>query len=101
MSVSRLSYYLALIGGIILLVFGVLGLLQSSFRGFYVSWGLSFGGVVSLVCGLVAVLGASRARELAWSIVLIVVGLVGAGVGGLLVLVGGILGLVSAISRQP
>ena len=100
MSISRLAYYLALIGGIILLVFGVLGIFQSTFRGFYVGWGLSYGGVVSLVCGIIAVIGASRNADLVWAIVLLIVGIIGGGLGGLLVLIGGILGLVSALSHR-
>ena len=100
MSISRLAYYLALIGGILLLVFGLLGVFQSTFRGFYVGWGLSYGGIVSLICGIVAVIGASRNTDLAWAIVLVIVGIVGGGIGGLLVLIGGILGLVSVLSRR-
>jgi hypothetical protein len=100
MSISRLAYYLAIIGGILLLVFGLLGVFQSTFRGFYVGWGLSFGGIVSVICGLVAVIGASRNADLAWAVVLIIVGLVGGGLGGLLVLLGGILGLVSSLSHH-
>lgn len=100
MSISRLAYYLALIGGILLLVFGLLGVFQSAFRGFYVSWGLSYGGIVSLLCGVIAVIGASRNSDLVWAIVLIIIGIIGGGIGGLLVLIGGILGLVSVLSHR-
>ncbi len=100
MSISRLAYYLALIGGILLVVFGLLSIFQDTFRGFYVGWGFSYGGIVSLICGLIAVIGASRNSDLVWAIVLVIIGLVGGGIGGLLVLLGGILGLVSALSHR-
>jgi hypothetical protein len=100
MSASKLAYYLAIIGGIILLIFGVLGLFQSAFRGFYVGWGLSYGGVLSIICGIIAVIGASRNSDLIWAVVLIIVGIIGGGLGGLLVLIGGIIGLVTALSHH-
>ncbi len=52
-------------------------------------------GVITLILGVVAVIGAKRVSELIWAIVLIVVGFLGGGIGGLLVLIGGILGLLS------
>jgi hypothetical protein len=100
MSASKLAYYLAIIGGIILLIFGVLGLFQSAFRGFYVGWGLSYGGVLSIICGIIAILGASRNSDLIWAVVLIIVGIIGGGLGGLLVLIAGIIGLVTALSHH-
>jgi hypothetical protein len=100
MSISRLAYYLALIGGILLVVFGLLGVFQSTFRGLYVGWGLSYGGIVSLICGIIAVIAASRNSDLVWAIVLVVIGIIGGGLGGLLVLLGGILGLIAALSHR-
>lgn len=52
-------------------------------------------GIISLILGIIAVIGAKRVNELLWAIVLIVVGFLGGGIGGLLVLIGGILGLLS------
>jgi hypothetical protein len=52
-------------------------------------------GIIALILGVVAVVLAKRASELIFSIVLIVVGFLGGGIGGLLVLIGGILGLLS------
>ena len=52
-------------------------------------------GIISLILGIVAVFGSKRAGELLWAIVLIIVGFIGGGIGGLLVLIGGILGLIS------
>jgi hypothetical protein len=52
-------------------------------------------GIITLILGIVAVIGSKRASDLLWSIVLIIVGFIGGGIGGLLVLIGGILGLIS------
>ncbi len=62
---------------------------QSPIGGFFGS------GVITLILGIVAVIVSKRASELIWAIVLIVVGFIGGGIGGLLVLIGGILGLLS------
>ncbi|XUX00507.1 MAG: hypothetical protein TUN42_00590 [Dehalogenimonas sp.] len=100
MSLPRLGYTLALIGGILMIVFGILAVAQSTFRVAFYGWGFFNGGLITLLAGIIAVIGASRVRELVWAIILIVVGLIGGGLGGLLVLIGGILGLVASISRQ-
>ena len=52
-------------------------------------------GIISLILGIVAVILSKRAGELVWSIVLVIVGFLGGGIGGLLVLIGGVLGLIS------
>ena len=59
------------------------------------SFGGSFWGIIEIILGIVAIYGAKRATDLTWAIVLIVVGIIGGGLGGILVLLGGILGLVS------
>ena len=100
MSVSRLATLLALIGGILMIVFGGLGLIGSTIRGIFSGWTFSGGGLVSLIMGIIALLGANKASNLVWAVVLIVVGAVGGGIGGLLVLIGGILGLVVALGHR-
>lgn len=99
-SVSRVAYYLALIGGILMIVLGLLGFVQSSFGGFYFYWGYAYGGIVTLICGAIAVIGAKSANTLVWAIVLIIVGIVGGGLGGLLVALGGILGLLTVLLKK-
>ena len=98
-SVSQLAYYLALIGGILMVLFGLLSFL-GSFGRFFFNWGFSYGGVVTLICGIMAIIGARSANILVWAIVLIVVGLVGGGLGGLLVVLGGVIGLITALSKK-
>jgi hypothetical protein len=100
MSISRLGYALALIGGILMIIFGILAVAQSTFRVVFYGWGFFNGGIVTLLSGLVAVIGANRVRELTWAIILIIVGLIGGGLGGLLVLLGGILGLIASMTKQ-
>jgi hypothetical protein len=86
-----------IVGGILLIIFSLLGLLsyavsipfQSPIRGFFGA------GIITLILGVVAIVGSKKANQLLWAIVLIVVGYLGGGIGGLLVLIGGILGLLS------
>jgi hypothetical protein len=98
-SVSTIAYYLALIGGILMVLFGLLGLL-SDFGGFIFHWGFSYGGIVTLIMGIIAIIGARSASTLVWAIVLIIVGLIGGGIGGLLVVLAGILGLITVLSKK-
>ncbi len=98
-SLNRLAYILALIGGVILVILGLLSFVGMAFTMFtfsmFGSFGGSFWGIIEIVLGIVAIYGAKRVTDLVWAIVLIVVGVIGGGLGGLLVLIGGILGLVS------
>ncbi len=96
---SRLGYYLALIGGTLMIVFGLIGFFASV--GAYIfHWGYSYGGIVTVIMGIIAVIGAKSANTLTWAIVLIIVGLIGGGLGGLLVLLGGIFGLITTLSKK-
>ena len=87
--VSTIAYYLVLIGGILMVLFGLLGLL-ADFGNFIFHWGFSYGGIVTLVMGVIAIIGAKSVNTLVWAIILIVVGAIGGGLGGLLVILGGI-----------
>jgi hypothetical protein len=101
-SVSQLAYYLALIGGILMVVFGLLSLIGSSFDpvGPFLRLGFAYYSIVTIICGVIAIIGAKSASTLVWAIVLIIVGLIGGGLGGLLVLLGGIIGLVTVLSKN-
>jgi hypothetical protein len=105
MSVSRIAYILALIGGILLIIFGLISLIGSSFGPSFLYWGwgfasFSFGGIISIICGVIAIIGARSASTLVWAIVLIIVGIIGGGLGGLLVILGGLLGLIVVITKK-
>src|SRR5674476_325424 len=91
-SISQIAYILALIGGILLVIFGLLSLIGSSFGPSYLYWGwglasFAFGGIISIICGVIAIVGARSASTLVWAIVLIIVGIIGGGLGGTLVAV--------------
>jgi hypothetical protein len=98
-SVSTIAYYLALIGGILMILFGLIGFF-GSFGAYYLHWGYTYGGIVTLIMGIIAVIGAKSVNTLIWAIGLIIVGLIGGGLAGFLVLLGGILGLVTALSKK-
>ncbi len=94
---ATLGYVLALVGGIILIVLSFAAIvgyplflpLHSPIVGYF---GI---GVISLILGIVAVVGSKRINELVWAIVLMVVGFLAGGAGGLLTLLGGLVGLLS------
>ena len=102
MSVSRIAYILALIGGILLVIFGLLDLIGfSGLAIFHFSfYAFAYAGIVSLICGVIAIIGARSASTLVWAIVLIIVGIIGGGLGGLLVVLGGLLGLIVVITKK-
>jgi len=102
-SVSRIAYILAFVGGILMVIFGLLSLIGYGFIYFGPFIPLSFGyfGIVTLICGIIAVIGAKSVTNLGWAIVLIIVGIIGGGgLGGLLVVLGGILGLVTVAIKK-
>jgi hypothetical protein len=51
--------------------------------------------IISMICGVIALIGSQRIRRPAWAIVLIAVGIIAGAVGGTLVLLGGILALIN------
>lgn len=104
--ISRIAYILALLGGILLVIFGLLSFIGYSTENFrsVLHWGFfaygDIGDIVAIVCGVIAIIGAKSARTLVWAIVLIVVGVVGSGLGGLLVVLGGLLGLIAVATKK-
>ena len=96
-SLGQLAYVLALIGGIILVIQGILSFVGMAFILFVPSiigpLGGSYWGIIEIVLGIIAIYGAKRATDITWDIILIVVGVIAGGLGGLLVLLGGIVGL--------
>ena len=97
-SLGRVAYLLVLVGGILMILLSALSFLGIAFMSFGMpGLGLaaSFGAILGIILGIVSIFGSKHVTELVWAIVLIVIGYVGGGIGGLLVLVGGILGLLS------
>jgi hypothetical protein len=100
------GYILALIGGILIIVFGLLGLIGNSFgsafspAGYYLS-GVMYS-IVAIIIGVICVIGSKSVGTLVWAIVLLVLGIVSGGLGGALVIIGALLGLISIfVNSQP
>lgn len=108
-SLGGISRALALVGGILLVISGALRLLGVAIwhlDGYmwigppHMMWAIPFvvgagaiRGLIALICGIVALIGAKRLPDLAWGIVLIIVGAIGGGISGLLALIGGAIGI--------
>lgn len=107
-SLSQAAYILALLGGILLVIFGLLSYIGYSIEDFSIEnfssvlhWGsFAYGSIIVIICGVIAIIGAKSAATLVWAIVLIIVGIVGNGLGGLLVILGGLLGLIVAATKK-
>jgi hypothetical protein len=102
MSISRIAYILALIGGILLVIFGLIDLI--GFTGlaiFHFSlYAFAYAGIVAIICGIIAIIGAKSAGTLVWAIILIIVGIIGGGLGGILVILGGLIGLIAVLTKS-
>lgn len=93
----KLGYVLALLGGIIIIALSLASLAHYPiYLPIRVPLGSYIGiGVISLILGIVVVFGSKRVNELAWGIILMVVGFLTGGIGGLLALIGGLVGLLA------
>lgn len=99
------GYILALIGGLLIIIFGLLGLIGNSLAtafslaGHYISG--TFYSVVAIVIGAICIIGSKSVGTLVWAIVLLVLGIVSGGIGGVLVILGALLGLLSIFLKSP
>jgi hypothetical protein len=100
--ISRIAYYLTLIGGILLVIFGLLSLIGYAFSyvGSFISFGFAYYGIVSIICGIIAIIGSKSVTTLVWAIVLIIIGIIGNNLGGLLVILGGLIGLILVLTKK-
>jgi hypothetical protein len=103
-SIGQLAFILALIGGVLLIIFGLLSLFSIALGGpsfFYWSvYSFAYSGLVMIICGIIAVIGARSVTTLLWAVILLVVGIIGGGLGGLLVVLGAIIGLIVALTHN-
>jgi hypothetical protein len=98
------GYIIAIVGGLLLLIGGVIGFFLSPFRlliqlsvlGFLESW---IGSIFAIIVGIIAMVGAKYVTRLDWGITLLILGAIVGGAGGL-VFLGAILGLVSRIWKS-
>jgi hypothetical protein len=107
MSKSSLAYWgytLALVGGILLILFGGLAFLGVTFsfpfRSPLQSLNLFGRDLITVILGVISIVASKQVGRLDARAVLIIVGYLGGGIGGLLVLVGGILGLISFFAKR-
>ncbi|MCL4429999.1 MAG: hypothetical protein M1167_04525 [Chloroflexi bacterium] len=98
-SLTYAGYILALVGGILIVIFSSLGILGSPFLAFspIAAVGAIANGVVGFIIGIICIIGSKYVGNLGWAIVLIILGIIAGGVGGVLVVLGGLLGLVSRL----
>jgi hypothetical protein len=96
-TLGHLAYILAIVGGIVLVIQGILGLLSYAVMMPFASpiGGFFGAGIITIILGIVAFVFSKKVNEMLLAVILIVIGFLGGGIGGLLVLVGGILGLAS------
>lgn len=105
-SLSNTGRILVLIGGIIIVLFGVLNLLGGAFEFFRVLDFIPlFSGtvraLVQIVIGAICIAGSRYVSTLTWAIILLILGVFAGNLGGTLVLIGAILGLISTTYRRP
>jgi hypothetical protein len=94
-----LAKLLALIGGIVLLIGGIL---QAFDVGALMDFGTNLarlgsltGIVVGILVGILAIVGSREVANPAWSLILLILGLFVGSLGGILVFIGGLIGLVA------
>ena len=103
-SLAYAGYILVLLGGVLLVLFGLLGLFGTVLIPFSPLYyiGVSVHGLVTLIIGVICVIGSKYVARLEWAIILLVLGFVATGIGGTLVILGALLGLISALmSKKP
>ncbi len=91
--VKGISRILVLVGGIVLIVFGLFTVLGGSFESRNLGVSIS-GSIFGIAVGVVALYGHTRIGEVVWAIILLVLGYFAGGLGGLLVLLGSLIALI-------
>ena len=99
-----LARALILVGGIVLILGSVLQIIGSrsildltpNIR----SLGLFTGGIIGLIIGVLALIGASQVSSPVWTIILMVLGYLVGSLGGILIFIGALIGLVTALVKS-
>ncbi len=99
-SIAYAGYILALIGGIIMLILGILEILGTPFFAFTAlgALGSLTSGIIQIILGLICIAGSKFVSHLGWAIVLLILGIIAGGIGGVLVIIGALLGLLSKVT---
>ena len=74
---------------------------MTSYRTLSDAFASSFGPLLGVIVGVVALVASSRVKEEAIAIVMAVLGFIAGGVGGVLVAIGGIWALISRYTMKP
>jgi hypothetical protein len=93
----QISKALLLVGGIVLIVLGateIAGIGAIGIDRLFYSLG-TLGPIMAIVAGAVALITASRVKDLTTDVVLAVLGLLAGGIGGIIVAIAGILAIIS------
>ena len=93
MEVKGVARILVLVGGLLLILFGLFTVLGGSFESRYIGISIS-GSIFGIIGGLVALYGHTRMGEVVWAVILAVLGYFAGGLGGLLVLLGSLIALI-------
>jgi len=104
-TLSYVAYILALLGGIIIILFGVFDFFGVALRIFRYASVLSFlsgtvSALVQIVIGIVCIIGSRYISGLVWTIILLILGIIAGTLGGSLVVIGAILGLASILLKS-
>ena len=93
---SYVGYLLALIGGILLILFGILSFFGSFLKIFSPIAFLSgtIYAAVQIGFGIICTIGSKYVTNLTWAIILIIFGIAGGNIGGTLAILGALIGLV-------
>ena len=93
-----------MVGGVVLILGSVLQIVGSrsildltpNIR----SLGLFTGAIIGLVIGVLALIGASQVSSPVWTIILMVLGYLVSSLGGILIFIGALIGLVTALLKS-
>ena len=93
-----------MVGGVVLILGSVLQIVGSrsildltpNIR----SLGLFTGAIIGLVIGVLALIGASQVSSPVWTIILMVLGYLVSSLGGILIFIGALIGLVTALVKS-
>ena len=96
---SELARILVLVGGIVLVIFGIIGVLASPIvgftQGFFEGIGRLGQGLLQIVIGLIAFFGHRQLKSLAWTVVILVLGIIAGGLGGILMVIGALIAIMT------
>jgi hypothetical protein len=100
-TLSYVGYVLALVGGLLLVLFGLVSLIGSAFLIFspIAFLNKSVYSIVEILLGIICIIGSRLVKNITWAIILLILGIVAGGVGGTLVVLGALIGLLTKLTK--